>query len=70
MEHKITGLMKCYELFLITNGKILHTSMVVLAPGSVHARPFAQPPINKNENLSANMTAKSPSEIISEVLKT
>ena len=47
---------------------IVHCSllvpMVVLAPGSVHAGPFAQPPIDTSGNLSAHMSAKSPSKII------
>ena len=48
--------------------------MVVLAPGSVHARPSAQPPIDTSGNLSLHMSAKLPSnispnplEVISEV---
>ena len=48
--------------------------MGVLAPGSAHTRPFAQPPIEVSENIPAHMSAESPSnispnpsEVISEV---
>ena len=48
--------------------------MGVLAPGSAHARPSAQPPINTSGNFPAHMSAESPSnispnplEVISEV---
>ena len=32
----------------------------VLAPGSAHARPSAQPPINMSRNFPAHMSAESP----------
>jgi hypothetical protein len=48
--------------------------MGVLAPGSAHARPSAQPTINVSVNFPAHMSAESPlnifpnpSEVISEV---
>ena len=48
--------------------------MAVLAPGSAHAKPSAQPPIDMSGNLLAHMSAESPSnispnpsEVISEV---
>ena len=48
--------------------------MGVLAPGSVHARPSAHPPIDTSGNFSAHMSEESPSnispnpsEVISEV---
>ena len=37
--------------------------MGVLAPGSAHARPSAQPPINTSRNFSAHLSAKLPSNI-------
>ena len=50
------------------------TPMGVLAPGSAHARPFAQPPINVRGNFLAHVSEESPSnispnpsEVISEV---
>jgi hypothetical protein len=39
------------------------TPMGVLAPGSAHARPSAQPPIDVSENFPAHMSAESPSNI-------
>ena len=48
--------------------------MGVLAPGSSHARPSAQPPIDTSGNFPAHLSAESPSnispnpsEVISEV---
>ena len=48
--------------------------MGVLAPGSVHARPSARPPIDTSGNFPEHMSAESPSnispnpsEVISEV---
>ena len=50
------------------------TLMGFLAPGSAHARPSAQPPIDMSVNFPAHMSAESPSnispnpsEVISEV---
>jgi hypothetical protein len=50
------------------------TPMGVLAPGSAHARPSAQPPIDVSGYFSAHVSAESPSnispnpsEVISEV---
>ena len=50
------------------------TPMGVLAPGSAHTRPSAQPPIDMSRNFPAHVSAKSPSnispnpsEVISEV---
>ena len=37
--------------------------MGVLAPGSAHARPSAQPPINMSGNFPAHVSAESPSNI-------
>ena len=37
--------------------------MGVHAPGSAHARPFAQPPIDTSGNFPAHMSAESPSNI-------
>ena len=37
--------------------------MGVLAPGSAHARPTAQPPIDVSGNFSAHVSAESPSNI-------
>ena len=37
--------------------------MGVFAPGSAHARPSAQPPINTSRNFLAHMSAESPSNI-------
>ena len=37
--------------------------MGVLAPGSAHARPSAQPPINVSENFLVHVSAESPSKI-------
>ena len=39
------------------------TSMGVLAPGSVHARPSAQPPIDTSGNFPAHLSAESPPNI-------
>jgi hypothetical protein len=48
--------------------------MGVLAPGSAHARPYVQPPIDNSGIFSAHVSAKlplnispNPSEVISEV---
>ena len=38
--------------------------MVVLAPGSPHTGPSAQPPIDGSRNFSPHMSAESPSNII------
>ena len=37
--------------------------MGVLAPGSAHARPSTQPPIDMSGNCQAHMSAESPSNI-------
>ena len=37
--------------------------MGVLAPGSAHARPSAQPPIDTSGNFPAHVSAESPSNI-------
>ena len=39
--------------------KIPLTPMGVLAPGSAHARPFAQPPIDMSGNFPAHVSAES-----------
>ena len=39
------------------------TPMGVLAPGSAHARPSAQPPIDVSENIPPHVSAESPSNI-------
>ena len=43
--------------------KISASADGVLAPGSVHARPSAQPPIDTSGNFPAHMSAESPSNI-------
>jgi hypothetical protein len=37
--------------------------MGVLAPGSAHVRPSAQPPIDTSGNFPAHVSAESPSDI-------
>ena len=56
--------------------KIPLMPMGVLAPGSAHARPSAQPPIDVSGNFPVHMSAESPSnispnpsEVISKVLE-
>ena len=39
------------------------TPMGVLAPGSTHARPSAQPPIDVSRNFPVPVSAESPSKI-------
>ena len=46
----------------IKTNKILLTPMGVLAPGSAHARPSAQPPITMSGNFPAHVSAESPSK--------
>ena len=48
---------------LIMHLKFLLTPMGVLAPGSVHARPFARPPIKLRRYCPAHVSAESPSNI-------
>ena len=51
--------------------KFTQAPMGVLAPGSAHARPSAQPPIDTSGNFPAHMSAESPSNIspnLSEVI--
>ena len=62
------------DLGYIAVKKFLQVPMGVLAPGSVHARPSARPPIDTSGNVPAHMSAESPSnispnplEVISEV---
>ena len=61
----------------MTLGKIPLAPMGVLAPGSAHVRPSAQPPIVTSGNFPARVSAElpsnispNPSEVISEVLET
>ena len=44
--------------------KIPLTPMGVLAPGSAHVRPSAQPPIDMSENFPAHVSAESPSNFL------
>jgi hypothetical protein len=60
--------------FTKTLQKIPLVPIGVLAPGSAHARPSAQPPINTTRNSPVHVSAESPSnishnpsEVISEV---
>ena len=64
---------------ICTSFKILLTPIGVLAPGSVHARSSAQPPIDMSRNFSPHVSAEYPSNIspnfseiisrVSEILK-
>ena len=47
----------------ILNQKFPLTPMGVLAPGSAHARPSAQPPIAVSGNFPPHVSAESPSYI-------
>ena len=54
------------DIFKFKGGKrnkIMLTTMGVLAPGSVHARPFARPPIKLRRYCPAHVSAESPSNI-------
>ena len=53
-----------FEVFTETGGlrKFPLTPMGVLAPGSAHARPSAQPPIDMSGNFPAHVSAESPSK--------
>ena len=46
------------------------TPMGVLAPGSAHARPSAQPPIDMSGNFPAHVSAESPSKFSKKPKKT
>ena len=48
-----------YEMFI----EFPLTPMGVLAPGSAHARPSTQPPIDMSGNFPAHVSAESPSKI-------
>ena len=52
-----------YFLFLNSFQIFFFMPMGVLAPGYVHTRPVAQPPSTWAENISAHVSAKSPSNI-------
>ena len=63
-EHPIKPIddkQKLIDEFMKMNSKFPLTPMGVLAPGSAHARPSAQPPIDVSGNFPAHVSAESPS---------